>query len=190
MGVDAGLRWVREPDGADRVWGAQSTTISTPVNAATNQLSGYAYDANGNQISTGYGYDPENRIVSVNAGAVQYMYDAQNKRVWQGNVTSDRLVQTMTVQNILMLALLGAAVAFIGAAWVCTVLIHAKVVRSTALPHASLWKLWSEVAKAYPSVCPGGRLLLWRSIFLSAGLCAFVGMMATLVLTAIASRVR
>ena len=62
---------------------AQSTTISTPVNAATNQLSGYSYDSNGNLISTGYTYDVENRISFANSGGVQYFYDAQNKRVWQ-----------------------------------------------------------------------------------------------------------
>ncbi len=62
---------------------AQSTTISTPVNATTNQLSGYSYDSNGNLISTGYTYDVENRISFANAGGVQYFYDAQNKRVWQ-----------------------------------------------------------------------------------------------------------
>ncbi len=62
---------------------AQSTTISTPVNATTNRLSGYSYDANGNLISTGYAYDPENRISSVNAGALLYFYDAQNKRIAQ-----------------------------------------------------------------------------------------------------------
>ncbi len=62
---------------------AQGTTISTPTNATTNQLSGYSYDANGNLISTGYAYDPENRISSVNAGALLYFYDAQNKRIWE-----------------------------------------------------------------------------------------------------------
>ncbi len=62
---------------------AQSTSISTPVNAATNQLSGYTYDANGNLISTGYTYDAENRISYANADGVQYFYDAQNKRIWQ-----------------------------------------------------------------------------------------------------------
>ena len=68
------------------------------MNASTNQLSGYAYDANGNQISTGYGYDAENRIVSANAGGTQYFYDAQNKRVWQGNFTSGYLVgETVTM---------------------------------------------------------------------------------------------
>ena len=62
---------------------AQGTTISTPTNATTNRLSGYTYDANGNLISTGYAYDPENRISSVNAGALLYFYDAQNKRIWE-----------------------------------------------------------------------------------------------------------
>ena len=75
---------------------AQGTTISTPVNAATNQLSGYAYDANGNQISSGYGYDAENRIVSANAGGVEYLYDAQNKRVWQGNFSGG----VLTTQSV------------------------------------------------------------------------------------------
>ena len=67
---------------------AQSTTISTPTNATTNQLSGYSYDANGNQISTGYSYDVENRMSFANGGGVQYFYDAQNKRVWQASCTT------------------------------------------------------------------------------------------------------
>src|SRR5205807_3301170 len=67
---------------------AQSTTISTPANAATNQLSGYSYDLNGNQISTGYAYDAENRLVQANAGAVQYGYDGQNKRIWQATFSN------------------------------------------------------------------------------------------------------
>ena len=62
---------------------ASGTTISTPVNAATNQLTGYGYDANGNQISSGYTYDQENRIEFANNGGVQYFYDGQNKRIWQ-----------------------------------------------------------------------------------------------------------
>ena len=82
---------------------AQSTTISTPVNAATNQLSGYTYDANGNLISTGYAYDAENRISSVNAGAVEYFYDAQNKRIWEAACNpnacsgSNWLLQSQTI---------------------------------------------------------------------------------------------
>jgi RHS repeat-associated protein len=67
---------------------AQSTTISTPANLANNQLSGYTYDPNGNQISTGYAYDAENRMVQANAGAIQYGYDAQNKRIWQASFSN------------------------------------------------------------------------------------------------------
>lgn len=67
---------------------AQSTTMSTPADATTNRLTGYTYDANGNQISTGYTYDAENRIILANAGAVEYAYDAQNKRIWQATCTS------------------------------------------------------------------------------------------------------
>ena len=67
---------------------AQSTTISTPVNGSTNQLSSYSYDGNGNLVSTGYTYDVENRISYANAGGVQYFYDAQNKRVWQAACTT------------------------------------------------------------------------------------------------------
>ena len=67
---------------------ASGTTISTPVNSATNQLSGYTYHNNGNLISTGYTYDAENRIEYANAGGVQYFYDGQNKRIWQTTCTS------------------------------------------------------------------------------------------------------
>src|SRR5713226_4382163 len=67
---------------------AQSTTISTPADATTNRLSGYTYDQNGNQISTGYAYDAENRLVQANAGAVQYGYDGQNKRIWQASFSN------------------------------------------------------------------------------------------------------
>jgi hypothetical protein len=65
--------------------------INTPTDPATNRLSataGYAYDANGNLLSTGYTYDSENRIVFADAGVVEYFYDAQNKRIWQGNCNS------------------------------------------------------------------------------------------------------
>src|SRR5258707_4816057 len=67
---------------------AQSTTINTPADAATNRLSGYSYDFNGNQISTGYAYDAENRLVQANAGAVHYGYDGQNKRIWQASFSN------------------------------------------------------------------------------------------------------
>jgi RHS repeat-associated protein len=59
----------------------------SPVNAATNQLTGYTYDANGNLITTGFGWDLENRMSYANAGGVQYAYDGINKRTWAGNYT-------------------------------------------------------------------------------------------------------
>jgi RHS repeat-associated protein len=58
------------------------------VTAATNQLSSYTYDNNGNLLSTGYTYDSENRIEYANSGGVQYFYDGQNKRIWQTTCTS------------------------------------------------------------------------------------------------------
>lgn len=56
-------------------------SLSITVNPANNQIQGVygiSYDANGNQ-NVG-AYDPENRL--INAGGVQYAYDAQNRRLW------------------------------------------------------------------------------------------------------------
>jgi RHS repeat-associated protein len=73
-------------------WSSESlfrrSLFGTPANAATNRLSGYAYDQNGNQISTGYTYDAETRLVQANAGAVQYGYDGRNKRIWQATFSN------------------------------------------------------------------------------------------------------
>ncbi|MBZ5610117.1 MAG: RHS repeat-associated core domain-containing protein [Acidobacteriia bacterium] len=68
---------------------AQSTSMSTPADATTNRLSGYSYDANGNQLSTGNVFDAENRLAfaNISGGMVEYFYDAQNKRIWQGSCT-------------------------------------------------------------------------------------------------------
>ena len=57
------------------------------MNAATNQLTGYSYDANGNLITTGFGWDPENRMSYATFGGTQYAYDSANKRIWTGNYT-------------------------------------------------------------------------------------------------------
>ena len=66
---------------------AQSTSMSTPADPATNRLTGYTYDANGNLNINSNMYDPENRVSFANAGGVQYSYDAQNKRFWQATCT-------------------------------------------------------------------------------------------------------
>ena len=79
---------------------ASGTSISTPVNPATNQLScTYSYDANGNLISTGYTYDPENRIQFAVAGNYQYFYDGQNKRIWQASCNSGSCLQGFVLQS-------------------------------------------------------------------------------------------
>ncbi len=71
----------------DTIGTGGAPTNHSPVNAATNQLTGYTYDANGNLITTGFGSDPENRMSYANAGGVQYAYDGLSKRSWTGNYT-------------------------------------------------------------------------------------------------------
>ncbi|MBZ5612178.1 MAG: RHS repeat-associated core domain-containing protein [Acidobacteriia bacterium] len=76
-------------------------TLSIAVNPVNNQVVGYPYDANGNQLaapalgtSPTLTYDAENRLVA--APGVQYGYDSKNKRVWnatlngQGQLTGQR----------------------------------------------------------------------------------------------------
>jgi hypothetical protein len=70
--------------------GTAPASPATPADPATNRVSGYSYDNNGNMLLLGQTYDVENRIVSVVEGAVRYGYDAQNKRIWQGNYTFDQ----------------------------------------------------------------------------------------------------
>ena len=70
--------------------------LSQSVNAATNQIVGATYDANGNQTSGIHGtaaYDAENRIVLANS--VSYAYDSRNKRIWSATVSGGNLIQTV-----------------------------------------------------------------------------------------------
>ncbi len=60
-----------------------SLTISSSTNRITSP-SGFSYDSAGNLLSDGvsnYGYDAENRLASLNGGAVAYIYDALGNRV-------------------------------------------------------------------------------------------------------------
>jgi RHS repeat-associated protein len=64
-------------------------TLSQAANQSNNQIVGYSYDANGNQLEApGFSgsptYDAENRMVA--APGVQYAYDSRNKRVWSGTI--------------------------------------------------------------------------------------------------------
>jgi RHS repeat-associated protein len=68
-------------------------TLSQSVNAATNQIVGVTYDANGNQLTGGYGYDAENRLAT--ATGIQYGYDSRNKRVWSGATSGSSVTQTV-----------------------------------------------------------------------------------------------
>jgi hypothetical protein len=94
----------------------------------------------------------------------------------------------MTSPRLIVLALLVVSFVFTGAAWLFTMLVHAKVTRSTALPNTTVWNLWSQVARAYSIVCPHGRLLFWRSLFQTLGVCSFIAMMIALVVGAIMSK--
>jgi RHS repeat-associated protein len=68
-------------------------TLSQSVNTANNQIVGVTYDANGNQLSGGYGYDAENRMAT--ATGIQYGYDSRNKRVWSGAASGSSVTQTV-----------------------------------------------------------------------------------------------
>src|SRR5271165_6872857 len=76
-------------------------TLSVTVNAATNQISGYGYDSNGNTTympgsSPLYmGYDVENRMTSATEYSIPqelYAYDPGNRRAWKGAVNSSGVI--------------------------------------------------------------------------------------------------
>ena len=66
---------------------APSSSFS--IDAATNRITGFSYDANGNMTAgggyTGASFDIENRMVSVtgSGGTETYGYIASNKRFWK-----------------------------------------------------------------------------------------------------------
>src|SRR5271165_1499509 len=76
-------------------------SLSVTSNAATNQISGYGYDSNGNTTympgsSPLYmSYDVENRMASATQNStpqVLYAYDASNRRVWKGTVNNSGVI--------------------------------------------------------------------------------------------------
>ena len=80
------------------ITGSNAPALSVAVNAATNQIVGQSYDANGNQLSTGafsgapLTYDAENRL--IHAPELQYAYDSRNKRIWKGTLDSSNAYVT------------------------------------------------------------------------------------------------
>ena len=80
------------------ITGSNAPALSVAVNAATNQIVGQGYDANGNQLSTGafsgapLTYDAENRL--IHAPELQYAYDSRNKRIWKATLDSSNTYVT------------------------------------------------------------------------------------------------
>src|SRR5579863_6033770 len=62
-------------------------SLSQAVSAATNQIVGQSYDANGNQYNGSQAYGVENRLTNTNG--LTYAYDAQNKRIWSSTGAVD-----------------------------------------------------------------------------------------------------
>jgi len=100
--VTTGPQWGQSftYDGFGNRTGATVTKGTAPfgswsVDAATNRVMGYSYDANGNMLSApnisgSLTYDVENRLTS--AGGESYAYAPDNRRVWRtgpGNASQD-----------------------------------------------------------------------------------------------------
>ena len=65
---------------------SRSPGLNILADASTNRMVGFSYDGNGNLHSGNWGYDIENRLVSVDTGGgEQYMYDPWNKRIYKQN---------------------------------------------------------------------------------------------------------
>ena len=84
--------------------GAAVGNNPTPADPATNRLVNAAYDANGNMLSTGNVYDVENRLMqaAMAGGTIQYAYDGQNKRIWQGSFTNSGDPQMLMLETVSM----------------------------------------------------------------------------------------
>src|SRR5690348_13966452 len=72
----------------------------SPYRSATVRV----YDANGNLLSTGNLYDVEHRLRQANmpGGTIQYLYDGQNKRIWQGQFTNSNDPQMLMQETVAM----------------------------------------------------------------------------------------
>jgi RHS repeat-associated protein len=95
-----GLLWGYDPFGNRKSQTATSGSARQPVyasTASTNQITGYCYDAAGNQLDAGvcpgqgvphqYTYDGEGRITSPDSGNTLYQYDPEGRRVSKKNVS-------------------------------------------------------------------------------------------------------
>jgi YD repeat-containing protein len=65
---------------------SRSPGLNILADASTNRMVGFSYDGNGNLHSGNWGYDIENRLVSVDTGGGEpYIYDPSNKRIYNQN---------------------------------------------------------------------------------------------------------
>ena len=78
------------------VTAGSAPSLHVIADAATNRVSGFGYDANGNATAKSdgtMGYDAENRMMSfVGSGGspqMYYGYDARNKRLWSSDGSTD-----------------------------------------------------------------------------------------------------
>ena len=72
--------------GYDRYLTSRSPGLNILADASTNRMVGFSYDGNGNLHSGNWGYDIENRLVSVDTGGGEpYIYDPSNKRIYNQN---------------------------------------------------------------------------------------------------------
>lgn len=81
-----GNRWQQN------VTGGSGPAPQFTFNKATNQISGYTYDAAGDLTSDGshsYTYDAEGNVTQVDGGATKYTYNAFNQRVRSDQTGSD-----------------------------------------------------------------------------------------------------
>ncbi len=68
--------------------GTAPSSPAAPGDPATNRLTGYTYDNNGNAyLSGGQYYDAENRLIETNNSDTSYGDDSRNKRIWEGTYT-------------------------------------------------------------------------------------------------------
>jgi len=70
------------------VTSGSAPTLTQTVNAATNQINGRSYDANGNDLTSGGTFDFLNRMTVYAVSAATYGYDASNRRIYKATYTN------------------------------------------------------------------------------------------------------
>ena len=105
--------------------------VNASVYDANDRPAGDTFDGNGNQITTtgvSYAYDFENRLKSVNGGAVRLVYDGDGNLVGRisGGVTTSYLVARAGPRRTLIATKASASIAILG----CTICGRAFISRT------------------------------------------------------------